>query len=268
MSRVGVAVLCVCLLLFVVSGTLLSTAAGLPKFAIIGQEAEKPTSPGDGIGSYYGTDGWSGVEVGAFSALYLDEGNTYWSYIDDSCSVMWEAGFDDGLFRESESACTRFKVFRSLLITAIVFDFLIALALYTAILLRWLTPSATDGASVVPYLGLALSLCCLVPVAANVASMSLMVELVFSSFVGATTYGVSFRLMTAAFPLSAIAGALLAVDCAYHHCERARSSNQFAVPADITVTRSSEAESANEEGVAMAAIKVKPAELTGIQTAN
>jgi hypothetical protein len=269
-------VLWVCVLLFVVSGTLLSTGAGLPKFAISPQEWSSggPSSGAGQVGAAPPSPSnvWNGITVGAFTALYFDDGNSYTSYIDDSCTVDWEAGFTDGLF-ESGALCTQFKAFRSLLIVAIVFVFLIALILYTAILLRWLPPSATQDRPSVPYLALTLSLLCLVPVAANAASVGLMVQLVFNGFIGATIYGVSFKLMAAALPLSFIGSALLALDCAYHHYwSNTRSSSKLpgALPAGASVTRGNGAvDEGTEEGVAMAEIKQHstPLELTGIHTA-
>jgi hypothetical protein len=215
MSKLGVALLWSCALLFVVSGTLLSTAAGLPKFAVISGHSET-SGPESGLGAYdsdTNTSDINTVDIGAFTAIYYDGDFTFTSSIDDNCQVNWE-GYEEGFFRESDSTCTQFKVFRSFLIIAIVFDFLLALAIYTCILQRWLPPSVTEP---VPSLRhTVLALCCVVAMVANVVSMSIMIKLVFSGISGGTTYGVSFKLMAAAFPVCVIAGAVFAVDCIYH----------------------------------------------------
>ena len=248
MSKLSASALWLCVLLLVVSATLLSTAAGIGKFVEV--SSESPNSGGDqtdsGLGasqanltSYYAS-GIQRVDVGAFSTLYYDSGLTFYSSIDDDCDVRWET-FEDGLFR-SDTACTQFKAFRSLLIVAIVTDALLAFVLYNGLLLGcWPRPGGVRVA-VIGYVALALS--CLVPVAANVTSMALLIRLVFTSFTGNAEYGVSFRLLVAAFPLTVLAVVVFAAHCVYHA---------------VWVNKAKQVDGKATEGVAMEVIKPSPA---------
>jgi hypothetical protein len=262
MSKHGVALLWSCVHLFVLSGTLLSIAAGLPKFAIIGGHSET-NAPEGGVGSAAPSLSNS-VDIGAFTAIYYD-GDDYGhisaltSSIDDDCEGNWQ-GYEDGFFLQSDS-CTQFNAFRSLLIIAIVFDFLIALALYTCILLHWLPPSVAEPVPNIRHWGLAL--CGVVAAASNVVSMSLMIQLVFNGISGGTTYGMSFKLMAAAFPICVIASVVLVLDCVYH-----ASVNRSGRPAvSITPAAVGDEEVAVKD-VEMAVVKKSDAaELTEVDTA-
>ena len=199
---IGTGLLWLCVLLFVLCGTLLSTAAGIPHFAV---------AP-DGT-----------FDIGAFKVVSVDGGLSLETSIDSDCAFNLE-GFGEGLFRSSNSACTRFNAFRSLLIIAIVTDFLIALALYSCLLKQWLPPCATRPVSSLRHW--VLSFCCVVAIAANAAALILMSYMIANDIVTDVESGVSWRLLLAALPICVVASMVLVIDCQLCHQWQVKHSGQ------------------------------------------
>jgi hypothetical protein len=231
MINLSVSLLWLCVLLFVLCGTLLSAAAGIPKFAIVSSAT-------------------GGIDIGAFNAVYFDSGLTLTADIDKDCQINWQ-GYDESFFPDSDADCTRFNAFRGLLIIAIVLDYVIALTVYTCLLMRWLPPVAVDHA-VSDIRHWCIFLSCLVSVAANAASFGLMVQFVSTDFAVVTSYGISFRMTVAAFAISVVASVIFIADC---HFSRVKGPDR--VSSRATTSPRQQDQSVSESGISMTGIKTQ-----------
>jgi len=210
-NKTGVGLLWLCVLLFVVCGTFLSIAAGLPKFAVSTKTVDGEVTVG--VGATPPTT--STVDVGAFTAVYSEADITYTANIQTDCTVKWLSFWETFFNGDSDKShlCTQFNAFRSLLIVAVVFNFIVALAIYTAILKDWLPPSNNQPVSAIPVATIAtLSL---VPFASTIASFSLMIKFIVYDFDMVATYGISFKLTVAAAGIGLIALLIFVIDCVY-----------------------------------------------------
>jgi hypothetical protein len=211
MNKVGVGLLWLCVLLFVVCGTFLSIAAGLPKFAVY-SKTDGGSAVAFGLGATASTQD---VDIGAFTAVYSEDGVTYTANIEADCNVKWFSYWDTFFNGNSDKSylCTQFNAFRSLLIVAVVFNFIIAQIIYTAILKNWLPPSNSQPVSAMPIVTIAAI--SLVPFASTIASFSLMIKFIVYDFDLSATYGVSFKLTVAAAGIGLIAMFIFVIDCVY-----------------------------------------------------
>jgi len=201
MNKVGVSVLWCCLAAFMACTALLAASAVL-------RQLSSGTVEGGHI-----------LSIGAFTASWTsaDDDEYIADIKDNSCDIEFEA-FQVELFPESgeAAACSAFRAFRALLVTAAVLHFVVAQALYTSLLKGWLTPSVATESR---WLCLTLGGGAAVAVATTATSFGLLVA---QDFAFQLEWGLSFRMIVVALALSVCATVVLVADCYYcsHQCSR------------------------------------------------